>query len=189
LATQHPRWWGPNSQKVKCIVSLQKSLKERFFHALGFEVLAIAICAPLGAWLLGYSLAHMGLLTVMVSLMAMTWNMVFNALFDQAQRRMGFERTLVARAVHAVLFEIGLIIAVVPLAAWWLDIGLWEAFVLDIAIVLFFLPYTFCFNWAYDYIRAKVVARHSLKARQVPALLSAVPTQNGLTSSARSPTR
>ncbi len=147
-------------QKVKCTVSPQKSVKERFFHALGFEVLAIAICAPLGAWLLGYSLAHMGLLTLMVSLMAMSWNMVFNALFDHAQQRMGFQRTLGARAVHAVLFEIGLIIAVVPLAAWWLDIGLWEAFVLDIAIVLFFLPYTFCFNWAYDHLRAKVVARN-----------------------------
>ena len=90
-------------------MSLQKSVKERFFHALGFEVLAIAICAPLGAWLLDYSLAHMGLLTLMISLIAMSWNMLFNALFDRAQRRMGFRRTLVARAVHSVLFEIGLL--------------------------------------------------------------------------------
>ena len=140
-------------------MSLQKSVKERFFHALGFEVLAIAICAPLGAWLLDHSLAHMGLLTLMISLIAMSWNMLFNALFDRAQRRMGFRRTLVARAVHSVLFEIGLILAVVPLAAWWLGIGLWQAFVLDIGIVLFFLPYTFVFNWTYDHVRASVVAR------------------------------
>lgn len=169
MATRHHADKARIPQKVKCIVSLQKSLKERFFHALGFEVLAIAICAPLGAWLLGYSLAHMGLLTLMVSLMAMSWNMLFNALFDRAQRRMGFERTLAARAVHAVLFEIGLIMAVVPLAAWWLDIGLWEAFVLDIAIVLFFLPYTFGFNWAYDHLRAKVVARHRRRKQQACA--------------------
>lgn len=142
-------------------MSLQKSVKERFFHALGFEVLAIAICAPLGAWLLDYPLAHMGLLTLMISLVAMSWNMVFNALFDRAQRSMGFSRTLVARAVHSVLFEIGLILAVVPLAAWWLSIGLWQAFVLDIGIVLFFLPYTFAFNWTYDHVRATVVARRS----------------------------
>src|SRR5689334_18814974 len=141
----------------------------------------------------------MGLLTLMVSLMAMSWNMLFNALFDRAQRRMGFERTLAARAVHAVLFEIGLIIAVVPLAAWWLDIGLWEAFVLDIALVLFFLPYTFCFNWAYDHIRAKVVARRSLKTRQAgqkagaaqpaPALLCTAQAGKRFTSSVQSPTR
>ena len=142
-------------------MSLQKSVTERFFHALGFEVLAIAICAPLGAWLLGYSLAHMGLLTLMISLIAMAWNMLFNTLFDRAQRRLGFRRTLVARAVHSVLFEIGLILAVIPLAAWWLGIGLWEAFVLDIVIVLFFLPYTFAFNWTYDHVRAAVVARRN----------------------------
>jgi uncharacterized membrane protein len=142
-------------------MSLQKSVKERFFHALGFEVLALAICAPLGAWLLGYSLAHMGALTLMISLIAMVWNMAFNALFDRAQRRMGFERTLAARVIHAMLFELGLVLTVVPLAAWWLGIGLWEAFLLDIVIVLFFLPYTFAFNWTYDHLRALIIARRN----------------------------
>jgi uncharacterized membrane protein len=144
-------------------MSLNRSIKERFLHALGFEVLAVAICAPLGAWLLGYSLAHMGALTLMISLIAMVWNMVFNMVFDGVQRRAGFSRTMTVRVVHAVLFEIGLILAVVPLAAWWLDIGLWEAFVLDIAIVLFFLPYTFVFNWTYDHVRARVVAKRLSK--------------------------
>ncbi len=145
-------------------MSLKKSIKERFLHSLAFEVVAIAICAPLGAWLLGYSLAHIGLLTLMISLLAMSWNMVFNTLFDRAQRRIGFKRTLMARGVHALMFEVGLLLAVVPLAAWWLGIGLWEAFVLDIGIALFFLPYTFVFNWTYDHLRALVVARRQPEA-------------------------
>ena len=147
------------------LMSLHKSVKERFFHALAFEVLAIAVCAPLGAWLLGYPLAHIGLLTLMISLIAMSWNMVFNALFDRAQRRLGFDRTLAARVLHAIIFEIGLVLAIVPLAAWWLDIGLWDAFVLDIGIALFFLPYAFVFNWTYDHLRARVIAR---KVRHAP---------------------
>ena len=155
-------------------MNLKKSKTERFLHALSFEVIAIAICAPLGAWLLGYSLAHMGILTLMISLMAMAWNMAFNALFDSAQRRWGFTRNFKARAVHAVLFEIGLIMAVVPLAAWWLDISLWAAFVLDIGIVLFFLPYTFVFNWAYDTLRAKWVARQCA----VPATFKEGPAES-----------
>jgi uncharacterized membrane protein len=133
--------------------------RERFLHALVFELVAIGICAPVGAWLLGYPLAHIGLLTLMISLMAMVWNMTFNALFDAGQRRMGFRRTPAVRVVHALLFEAGLILAVVPLAAWWLDIGLWEAFVLDIGIVLFFLPYTFGFNWLYDHVRTIIIQR------------------------------
>lgn len=142
-------------------MSLQKSAKERFFHSVIFEIVALAICAPLGAWLLDYPLVHMGLLTLMISLIAMSWNMVFNTLFDRAQQRIGFQRTWAARGVHALIFEIGLLLAVVPLAAWWLDIGLWEAFVLDIGIAMFFLPYTFCFNWAYDHLREIVIARRS----------------------------
>ena len=135
-----------------------KSIKERLLHALIFEVLAIALCAPLGAWLLGYPLAHIGLLTLMISLIAMSWNMLFNVAFDRAQRQMGFDRTLTVRAVHSVIFEIGLLLAVVPLAAWWLGIGLWQAFLLDIGIALFFLPCTFFFNWTYDHLRARFVA-------------------------------
>ena len=117
----------------------------------------------------------------MISLIAMAWNMIFNALFDRAQRRIGFERGVTARAVHAVLFEIGLILAVVPLAAWWLDITLWRAFVLDIGIVLFFLPYTFVFNWVYDSLRERLMAR-----RQAAALAA---TEASANASALNPKR
>ncbi|APW37828.1 hypothetical protein RD110_11975 [Rhodoferax koreense] len=141
--------------------ALHKSVKERFLQALLFEMIAVVLCAAAGAWLLGYSLVHMGALTVMISTIAMLWNMAFNALFDRAQLKFGFERGVVARVVQAGLFEIGLIIAIVPLAAWWLGISLWDAFVLDIGIALFFLPYTFAYNWVYDTLRARLMARRS----------------------------
>lgn len=143
---------------------LDKSVSERFFQALLFEAVAISICAPLGAWLMGYSLAHIGLLSLMISLMVMSWNMLFNLMFDHAQRRMGFDRKLVARMIHSVMFECGLVLLIVPVAAWWLHIGLWDAFVLEICIALFFLPYTFLFNLAYDLLRARLMTRKSQRA-------------------------
>jgi len=139
-----------------------KSLTERFFHAASFELLALAICVPLFSWLLGVSLGHMGALTVMISLIAMGWNMLFNTLFDRLQRRLGFARSLPMRIGHAVLFELGLICAVVPLAAWWLGVTLFAALLLDLGILLFFLPYTVAFNWAYDALRARWLARREL---------------------------
>ena len=139
-----------------------KSTQERFLHALGFELLALLICAPLLAWAFDYPLAHVGALSLMVSLIAMLWNMAFNTLFDSAQRRMGFARSFITRVVHAALFEVGLILAVVPLAAWWLSIGLWAAFMLDIGLVLFFLPYTLGYNWLYDTVRARVLMRRAV---------------------------
>lgn len=136
-----------------------KSFAERCFQAITFEVLAILISAPLLVWLMDVSMAHAGLLTLMISMLAMTWNVIFNALFDRIERRLGLVRTFRVRAVHAVAFEAGLIVTVVPLAAWWLSISLLDAFLLDIGVVLFFLPYTFLFNLGYDKLRAAVLKK------------------------------
>jgi uncharacterized membrane protein len=132
-----------------------KSLAERVGHALAFEVIALLICAPLFSWLMGTTVAAMGALTLAISLIAMAWNVVYNTAFDRLQRRLGFSRTLVVRMLHAVVFEFGLILVAVPLAAVWLDISLWRAFVLDAGLLLFFLPYTLVFNWTYDALRVR----------------------------------
>lgn len=138
-----------------------KSVKERALHALLFELIGVLLFAPGLAWVLGQSLGKMGAMTVMISTVAMLWNMVFNAGFDRLRARLGFAMTLKARALHAISFETGLIVAVVPLAAWWLSISLWEAFLLDIGLLLLFLPYTMLFNMAWDNVRERVVARRS----------------------------
>ena len=133
----------------------KKSLIERIGHALTFELIALAICAPLFGWLMGTSVGAMGALTLAISLIAMLWNVVYNALFDRLQRRIGFTRGFAVRMAHALVFELGLILVTVPLAAWWLSISLWRAFVLDLGFLMFFLPYTVVFNWAYDTLRAR----------------------------------
>lgn len=140
-------------------MSINKSFVERCFQAIIFEVLAIIISAPLLVWLMDVSMADAGLLTLMISMLAMTWNVIFNAMFDRIERRLALVRTFCVRAVHAVAFEAGLIVTVVPLAAWWLNISLLDAFLLDIGVVLFFLPYTFLFNLGYDKLRAVVLKR------------------------------
>ena len=138
---------------------LRRSWRERVGHALAFETIALIICAPTLALLMDKPLVHLGILTLMFSSVAMIWNMLFNILFDSAQRRIGFKRGLLARISHAMLFEVGLIVALVPLAAWWLSISLLEALLLDIGLILFFLPYTMGFNWAYDELRVRWLRR------------------------------
>jgi uncharacterized membrane protein len=142
---------------------LPRSLRERIGHALAFELIAVLICAPTMAWFMDKPLLHLGALTLMFSTVAMFWNMLFNYLFDRAQSRLGFERGLWVRASHALLFEVGLIVVLVPLAAWWLSISLLEALLLDIVMILFFLPYTMGFNWIYDVLRARWLARREAK--------------------------
>lgn len=137
----------------------ERSIKERIFHGVLFEILAIGIATPLAAWLTGKSLASMGVLSAVISLMAISWNMAFNWLFDTLQERYRFERNIGVRILHACAFEIGLIIMAVPFIAWWIDASLWHALVVDIGLILFFLPYAFFFNLFYDKARVMVI-RH-----------------------------
>lgn len=137
---------------------VQRSITERAMHALLFEVLAIGISAPLAAWLTGETILSMGFLTMVIATMALLWNMLYNWLFDNLQNRYGFKRTIWVRILHACGFEFGLIIMAVPFVAWWLDATLWHALVVDIGLILFYLPYAFFFNLGYDKIREKFIS-------------------------------
>jgi uncharacterized membrane protein len=142
-----------------------KSIKERALHALLFEIIGVLLFAPLLAWAMGHSLAKMGAMTVMISTVAMLWNMLFNAMFDSLRRKLGFKLSIAARLLHALGFEGGLILVIVPLAAWWLSISLLEAFLLDIGLLLLFLPYTLLFNWAYDTLRERLIQHRKINRR------------------------
>jgi uncharacterized membrane protein len=54
------------------------------------------------------------------------------------------------RIAHAVLFEVGLLIVLMPFIAWYLGISLLHALVMDISFALFYMGYAFVFNFAYD---------------------------------------
>lgn len=135
----------------------ERSIKERLFHALLFEVLAIGISAPLAAWITGQTMLSMGILTAVIATIAVLWNMTYNWLFDNAQNRYKFERNLWVRVIHSIGFELGLIVAVIPLVAWWINTSLLHALILDIGLVLFYLPYAFFFNLAYDKVRIRLM--------------------------------
>lgn len=134
-------------------VELDKSFKERIFHAAIFEVTANVIIALSVAWLMNVSVLQSGSLSVISALTAMAWNFIFNKIFDSLQKKHGFQRTFFVRAIHAVGFETGLIITLIPVAMVMLDLTMTEAFFVEIGLVLFFLPYTMLFNWLYDYLR------------------------------------
>ena len=134
-------------------IELNKSVKERVFHAVIFEVTANVIIALSLAWLMNVSVLQSGSLSVISALTATVWNFIFNKLFDSLQKKHQFQRTFLVRAIHAVGFETGLIVTLIPVAMFMLDLTMTEAFFVEIGLVLFFLPYTMLFNWLYDYLR------------------------------------
>ncbi|WP_395278563.1 PACE efflux transporter [Enterobacter bugandensis] len=134
-------------------IELNKSFKERIFHAVIFEVTANVIIALSLAWLMNVSVLQSGSLSVISALTATVWNFVFNKFFDALQKKHQFQRKFLVRAIHAVGFETGLIISLIPVAMFVLNLTIAEAFFVEIGLVLFFLPYTMLFNWLYDYLR------------------------------------
>lgn len=129
-----------------------RSTRDRIRHALLFEVFGLALIIPLGTVLFGLHASEMGVIGVGSALAATAWNYVYNLGFDRAMQRLtGHTRkSLLLRVGHAVLFEAGLLVILLPPIAWYLGIDLAQAFYMDIAIALFYVAYAFLFNLAYD---------------------------------------
>ncbi|PJG85550.1 PACE efflux transporter [Conservatibacter flavescens] len=138
------------------------SFKERIFHAILFEVFAVLLTVLLMAYFTDHSTALLSGTIIAISLIAMLWNMVFNWVFDKFHTGPREKRSLLTRVLHVVLFEGGLLIATIPLVAFVLNVSLWEAFVMDIAMTIFITVYSFIYNYLYDQIRARLIAKYKL---------------------------
>ena len=116
-----------------------------------YEGIAI-LCASVGlAALSGAGAGTSTALAAATSVIAVLWNLLFNTLFEAWESRQARRgRSLGRRVAHAIGFEGGLAAVLVPLFAWWLGVSLWEALLFDAALLVFFLFYTFVFNWGFD---------------------------------------
>lgn len=134
----------------KLPIGLQ-GLKRRVVFVGLYELIAIAIVTFGLSIFTGQGASRSSAVAVASSAIAVLWNLVFNWGFERWESRQDKRgRGIGRRIVHAVGFECGLIIALVPLFAWWFGIGLLEAFLMDLGLVIFFLGYTFVFSWAFD---------------------------------------
>ena len=129
-----------------------RSLPDRIRHAISFEVIALLLVTPLAAVVFHQSLSEIGVVTVVSATIAMLWNVVFNHLFDRGLQRLTGTtlKSQPARLLHALLFEAGLLVALLPFIAWYLGIPLWQAFVMDLSFAAFYVVYAYVFNWGYD---------------------------------------
>ena len=131
-------------------MNLQGS-RRRFVFVSLYELIAIVVATFGFMAFTGQGAAHSGVISVISSVVAIIWNLAFNALFERWESRQAVRGRSVARRVaHAVGFEGGLALILVPLLAWWFHVGLWEALVMDLGLLMFFLVYTFVFNWSFD---------------------------------------
>lgn len=125
-------------------------LGRRITYAVIFEILAVGFTTLILA-LLGNESGPAFVVGVISSTVALTWNLIFNWAFEAFERRIGItHRPWYMRVGHAVVFESGLIVMLIPAIAWILGVSLLEAFMLEIVLLIFFLIYTAIYAWSFD---------------------------------------
>ena len=118
-----------------------------------YELIAIVLASAGLLLMSDGSLVQSSSLAAATSVVAVVWNVVFNHFFERWEaRRARPGRSLGMRSAHALGFEGGLVLFIVPLIAWWLQVSLAQALAMNLALMLFFLAYTFAFNWGFDAI-------------------------------------
>ena len=131
-------------------VSLQ-GVRRKVVYVSLYELIAVVIASTGLAAGAGASLERAGVIAVASSVIAVVWNLAYNTLFESWEARQSVRgRSVRRRVAHAIGFELGFLVMLVPLFAWWFDIGLRHALALEIGLALFFLGYTFVFNWVFD---------------------------------------
>ncbi|MNM57043.1 Bacterial Transmembrane Pair family protein [compost metagenome] len=123
----------------------------KIVQAICYEVIAVACVAPALSLMFDAGMAHSTMLSVIMSGIAMSWNMGFNWVFERWEaRQLKRDRTFLRRVLHALGFEGGLVLLLLPLVAYWLDITLWAALLTNLALFAFFFVYAFVFQWGFD---------------------------------------
>ncbi|NUW72983.1 PACE efflux transporter [Vibrio mediterranei] len=124
--------------------------KERMFHAVLFEALALAIIIPIASIATSSKSMELMVVGVGMSLFTVVWNYLYNVLFDRYIPGERSKRSLLLRIGHAVGFEAGLIVMTIPAIAWFLQVSLLTALIIEAGFLVFFFFYTTGFNWVYD---------------------------------------
>lgn len=122
----------------------------RIVYVVSYELVAVAL-TTLGLTVLGFGGGSSGAVAVAASTVAVVWNYVWTTVFEAWERRQDSStRTVGRRIVHAIGFEGGLVVLLLPIVAALLKVSLAQAFGLEIGLLAFFLVYTFVFAWLFD---------------------------------------
>ena len=144
-------------------IATVRSIKERLLHACIFEFFAILFTMLIGIFLLNKPINSMGLVSVLISITALLLNIAFNWVFDKFFPFVNGNRPIPIRILHAVGFEATLVIFTIPMIAYILNMSFIDAFMFELGLLIFFFFYTYIYNWLYDHLRKKIVAKYRAK--------------------------
>ena len=130
--------------------------RRRLIHAISYEVILLVIIAIALSFIFSMPLEVTGILGVIMAIISVIWNMIFNHYFEKVEHKYQWKRTIPVRILHAVGFEGGLMLATIPIIAYMMKMSFIDALILDFGLTMCILVYTFIFQWCYDMVEAKL---------------------------------
>ena len=123
----------------------------KIVYDVSFETLGVAV-ASIGLLVMSEASAEESVsLSILAASLALGWSFVFNSLFERWEARQARRgRSLIRRSAHAILFEGGLVVILVPVTAWWLGVGVQQAIAYEAGLIVLFILYTYIFTWSFD---------------------------------------
>lgn len=145
-----------------------QGMKRRVTYVFFYEVLSFLICAMILAVLSGSTISHTGPLSLLIAVIAVSVNFFYNYAFEWWEKRQHSKtRTIFRRVVHAIGFQVVLVIILIPLIAWWVQISLVKAFLLDFSLMIIIPCYTFVYNYFFDHLFG--LPSHLLETKPLPS--------------------
>ncbi|SCW52444.1 MULTISPECIES: PACE efflux transporter [unclassified Pseudomonas] len=123
----------------------------KILQAILYEAGGVLFVAPALALTYEQGMGYSTLLSLVISAVALAWNMLFNGLFEWWERRQpSRHRNWKRRLIHSLGFEGGLTLILTPVIGAWLGISLWLALVTNLGLFMFFFFYALVFQWGFD---------------------------------------
>ncbi|MGA4741828.1 PACE efflux transporter [Acinetobacter junii] len=145
-----------------------QGMKRRVTYVFFYEVLSFLICAMILAVLSGSTISHTGPLSLLIAVIAVSVNFFYNYAFEWWEKRQHSKtRTIFRRIVHAIGFQVVLVTILIPLIAWWMQISLVKAFLLDFSLMIIIPCYTFVYNYFFDHLFG--LPSHLLETKPLPS--------------------
>jgi uncharacterized membrane protein len=134
-----------------------RNLRERVIQTLWFELLGLALVAPLFAYFSGASAGDAFTLLPMLAIVVALWSGLYNSAFDLAELRftgrVASARPHRWRVLHTIGLETSAIVLTWPLVVTFTPLGWYEALLADIGLTLAYVAYGYVFHLAFDRLR------------------------------------
>lgn len=128
-----------------------QGIPRKITQALLYEGIAVLCVAPALQLVYEQGAGHSLALSLIISAVALGWSMLFNAGFEYWEARQRLRaRTWQRRLLHALGFEGGLTLILLPVISAWLNISLLSALLANVTLFVFFFFYALVFQWGFD---------------------------------------